>query len=588
MFYEYFEYKLMKKVMIVLIALIIAFPYTGIIRRETNSIEDKPTIHISNTNDYCILQLENALYMYSEGYPILPYYVKTYTYPAGTKINEINVEAKKIEEIKLEKKIQPAPPAMPLNMEYKYEIKEGEIYSKDEFYPNEWYDYSIGMGIKDGKHVVFLNIYLYPVRYNAIRNEVLYAKDFDISIDYKLPSQPLFNKDEYDLLIICPDNWVEQLQPLKEHKEKYGIKTIIVSLDEIYGGKYFATQGRDSAEKIKYFIKDAIENWGIEYVLLVGGRKFSKEEWIMPARYAYSIDKVPPFTENGYLSDLYFADIYDANGNFSSWDTNGNGIYAEYDYNGRYDDVDLYPDVYVGRLPCRNKLELKIVVNKIIQYEKGQGEWKRRAILCGGDTDLNDRDDINEGEYLNEKVAEVLEDYDCIFLWTSLNTLSRKNFWQEMMKGAKFVDLSGHGSPNSWATHPHNSDEWIGITLFDIFTYFNGEKLPIFFANACHTCQFNLTYECFGWSFVKKAGGGAIAFIGSTGLSYGFGGYATAESLSGYLEIEFFRNHNEEFLGNAFYNAIISYLNNIPMDDWQDYKTVEEYVLFGLPCLKMN
>ena len=173
--------------------------------------------------------------------------------------------------------------------------------------------------------------------------------------------------DEYDLLIICPSNWVEQLQPLKEHKEKYGIKTIIVSLDEIYGGKYFATQGRDDAEKVKYFIKDAIENWGIEYVMLVGGRKFSKEEWIMPVRYAYSIDKVPPFTENGYLSDLYFADIYDANGNFSSWDTNGNGIYAEYDYNGRYDDVDLYPDVYVGRLPCRNKLELKIVVNKIIR-----------------------------------------------------------------------------------------------------------------------------------------------------------------------------------------------------------------------------
>ena len=431
-----------------------------------------------------------------------------------------------------------------------------------------------GAGIKNGGRFLFINIW---------------SKEGGIvKIKYELPSHPFITKDEYDFLIITPSKWKEILQPLKEHKEKYGIKTIIVSLDEIYGGKYFATQGRDDAEKVKYFIKDAIENWGIEYVMLVGGRKFSKEEWIMPARYAYSIDKVPPFTENGYLSDLYFADIYDANGNFSSWDTNGNGIYAEYDYNGRYDDVDLYPDVYVGRLPCRNKLELKIVVNKIIQYEKGQGEWKRRAILCGGDTDLNDRDDINEGEYLNEKVAEVLEDYDCIFLWTSLNTLSRKNFWQEMMKGAKFVDLSGHGSPNSWATHPHNSDEWIGITLFDIFTYFNGEKLPIFFANACHTCQFNLTYECFGWSFVKKAGGGAIAFIGSTGLSYGFGGYATAENLSGYLEIEFFRNHNEEFLGNAFYNAIISYLNNIPMDDWQDYKTVEEYVLFGLPCLKMN
>ena len=546
---------------------------------------DKEDFEIERKNAYVAIDCKKEMnYVVKEGYPMLPYDVKVLKFPVGTVIEDVEIEEINTERKEINQKLIPAPPVKADS----FQRIEGEIYMKNKPYPENWISYHIGVGVEDNERAIFLVIHAYPYRYNPVKNELEFLKHGKVKITYTLPSKPLFNKDEYDLLIICPSQWVEQLQPLKEHKEKYGIKTIIVSLDEIYGGKYFATQGRDDAEKVKYFIKDAIENWGIEYVLLVGGRKFSKEEWIMPVRYAYSIDKVPPFTENGYLSDLYFADIYDANGNFSSWDTNGNGIYAEYDYNGRYDDVDLYPDVYVGRLPCRNKLELKIVVNKIIQYEKGQGEWKRRAILCGGDTDLNDRDDINEGEYLNEKVAEVLEDYDCIFLWTSLNTLSRKNFWQEMMKGAKFVDLSGHGSPNSWATHPHNSDEWIGITLFDIFTYFNGEKLPIFFANACHTCQFNLTYECFGWSFVKKAGGGAIAFIGSTGLSYGFGGYATAESLSGYLEIEFFRNHNEEFLGNAFYNAIISYLNNIPMDDWQDYKTVEEYVLFGLPCLKMN
>ncbi len=547
---------------------------------ENKCIEEHVEFSASILNDS--VYIEKCANLISENKPVVPFYTKTYVFPAGSRVG-VEVHPQKIKKLDtmLPSSYIPSPPG--------FEVKQGN-YDANIVYPEKWYAYDAVAGLKNGQHVVILNIYLYPVRY--IAGDVLFADKFEIKIYYKPPEKPLFINDEYDLLIICPDSWMADLQPLKEHKESHGIKTIIVGLDEIYGGKYFATQGRDDAEKIKYFIKDAIENWGIEYVMLVGGRKFTREEWIMPVRYAYSIDNVPPFTENGYLSDLYFADVYkyaDGQPVFDDWDSNGNNFFAEYGHNEEYDVVDLYPDVYVGRLPCRNKIELKTVVKKIIEYENAMGEWRKRIILCGGDTDLHDVDDINEGEYLNEKVAELMEGFECIKLWTSNDMLSRKNFFKEMMKGAMFVDFSGHGSPNSWATHPHNSDEWIGITLFDILLYFNGNKLPIIFANACHTAQFNLTYECFGWSFVKKIGGGAIAFIGSTGLSYGFGGYATADSLSGYLEIEFFRNYfNASYVCEMFYNAIISYLNNIPMDDWQDFKSVEEYVLLGLPCLEIN
>ncbi len=53
-----------------------------------------------------------------------------------------------------------------------------------------------------------------------------------------------------------------------------------------------------------------------------------------------------------YLSDLYFADIYDASGNFSSWDSDNDGIYGEW-YPGETaqdTNIDLIPDVAVGRL----------------------------------------------------------------------------------------------------------------------------------------------------------------------------------------------------------------------------------------------
>ena len=540
-----------------------------------------PPVAVQKSNENIFSGYTN--FIYKEGYPVLPYKYETYVFPFGTEIKEVKVKEKNVEKIKLKEKIEPAPAPYPK----KFEIKEGEIYSKDEFYPSSWYEYEIHAGINNGERVIFLSLYLYPFRYNALRNEVLHA-EFDVKIDYVLPEKTE-KASLYDFLIISPDAWLSEIEALKQHKESKGIKTIVVGVNEIYSSNV-ARNGRDDAEKVKYFIKNAIEEWGIKYVMLVGGRTFGfNEKWLMPVRYAYAIDHVPPFTENEFISDLYFADIYKyENGSivFDDWDSNGNGIFAEYNYEGRYDKIDLMPDVYVGRFACRSKAELKNVIKKIVEYENS--DKVKRILFCGGDTDTFDREDVNEREYLNEIIAGIMSDFECIKLRASDGSLNRKNIWREIMRGVDFIDFSGHGSPNSWATHPHNSDEWIGITIFDVYTYYN-RKLPIIFANACHTAQFNLTYECLGWQFLKKRHGGAVAFIGASGLSYGLSGYNTTKTLSGYLEIEFFKNYYEsEFLGDMFYDAIKDYIVEIPIDDWQDYKTVEEYILLGMPCLQIK
>ena len=57
-----------------------------------------------------------------------------------------------------------------------------------------------------------------------------------------------------------------------------------------------------------------------------------------------------------FASDLYYADLYNANGSFCSWDTDNDGLYAEWPYpQPQQDTVDLVPDVYVGDSPaCLN------------------------------------------------------------------------------------------------------------------------------------------------------------------------------------------------------------------------------------------
>jgi hypothetical protein len=123
-------------------------------------------------------------------------------------------------------------------------------------------------------------------------------------------SSPL---DGYHLLIITPSIFVNALQPLARHKLTMGMSTILITLDEVYRQMFW--HGRDDAEKVKYFIKTAIEEWGIRYVLLVGGRSSQFFlTWYCPVRYVAMVDD----WDRQVLSDLYFADIYDSKGNFSS------------------------------------------------------------------------------------------------------------------------------------------------------------------------------------------------------------------------------------------------------------------------------
>jgi len=195
----------------------------------------------------------------------------------------------------------------------------------------------------------------------------------------------------YDLLIITIKKYTNSLNRLVEHKIDVGFSTRVVTLDEIYNNKYFPVKGMDNPEKIKYFIKDAYESWGVEYVLLVGGAKQ------IPVRYSnihmFNLDE--PDWQNhliktSFVSDLYYADIIDENGNFSTWDSNGNGIHGEWAGDSAEDkNIDLYPEVYLGRLPCRNNLEVRIMVNKIITYEKTSynQSWFKNVVAVAGDTD---------------------------------------------------------------------------------------------------------------------------------------------------------------------------------------------------------
>ena len=546
---------------------------------------------------------KNCAALLAANKPIIPVYIKTYVFPAGSKfsIEAKPLEIKKLENVTLKASYIPAPPG--------YEIKEGS-YDKNIIYPEKWYSYEAMGGIKGNEHVVILIVHLYPIRYVA--GDVLFADKFELKINYIEPSHPLFSKDEYDLLIITPDEWKEDLQQFKQHKEQHGIRTIVVSLQEIYGGEYFAVEGRDDAERIKYFIKNAIEEWGIKYVLLVGGRKPGiKEEWLMPVRYVHVTWPETGYVETRYISDLYFADIYDANYSFSSWDSDGNNKFSEWrSYGNLLDEIDLYPDVYIGRWACRNKAELKIMIEKTISYENSIAS--KKIVLVGGD---NFEEEGYEGEIVCDKTLEYLQGFEAAKVYASEMDVNPKNIRNALGNGAAFMHFHGHGSPIRWNTcKPDVFDKRErGLWIFDLPFFFN-EEYPIVVFGGCHTAMFNISItvfhwappapECLSWWFTRKYNGGAIATFGYAAFPVATPGESgdldgdginepdCVESGYGYMQLGLFKAYGEEgmqYLGECWGYAVGRYVEHfkLPYQRWHLH-TIQSFVLLGDPSLKIG
>ncbi len=599
---------------------------------------------------YIELNLEGAGgRLYNSCQPILPIYTTTIDLPFGTQITNVECKIGEIQTIVLSNKIVPAPTPVLSSIDDSTDseyIMDETIYNSNEFFPNNWFNYHVGVGRDENKdHKTFLNIRAFPVRYSPGTDTVQYVENLDLTITYLIPeNDPFPSNSEYNLIIIAPQKFKNDLQKLVNHKEKFGVKTLLKTTEEIYN-QY---TGVDKPEQIKYFIKDALETYDNDYVLLVGGLKSyifgnprddknqGSKDWYIPARYTNNVDNDKTH-DPGFLSDLYYADIYKEGGVFDSWDSNGDGIFAKWDLTPGKDVIDFYPDVYVGRLPCRNNLEVKIMVNKIINYEKtSAGSWYDTMILCGGDSSDDAGTNYREGEVVCERVAnDYMSEFNLIKLYTSnkvtdpTHTPTSTNIIRELNKGAGHFLLLGHANPASWTTHwPgefHGGDSWTErFWIYDFPKIFNLKKLPICCVEGCHNSQFNVTIlttkkdrdngnhtwcygmivpECWSWHLTRKVGGGTIATIGNTGLGYGAIGEHgdldndgitepdILEKLGGYYFDQFYYVFSQgvDILGDCHSGALNNYLDTHPGMDYQtDAKTMEQMALIGDPSLKIG
>ena len=476
-------------------------------------------------------------------------------------------------------------------------------------------------------------------QYSPANDFIKIPSNVDINIEYTQPTTSPIAESSSDLLIITHEKFEDQMLRLKEHKESIGIGTKVVTVDTIYD-EY---NGVAEWEEVKMYIADAVTYQGFEYVILAGGHKGQTEDyWVPEFRSlnfdgAYSGSGVP--YDPDYCSDLYFADLfeYDHTGTpmFSTWDTNHDGIYAKGPRSFNADDPDYYPDVYLGRIPCRYSWDAEAMVDKIIEYETNPVDesWFKKAILCGGDTSPEERYGVGsvtrgiyEGELICDVTADNLESigFESIKLYTSTRGDHQLNEGEDgdgcdevseyMNQGSGWVNMQGHASPMVIGNHVEDRDDFIYFYTFMDMIYFESDgKYPFMVVDGCHNAQFDVTlqqainagglnYERSGFSeylpsdigswMALKENGGGIALIGNTGLGYGYLDSGCISGLGGWISPRFahaYAVQGREHFGEIWVQGITDYINNFPVwDDSIDRKIMEERGLLGDPSIRMG
>ena len=407
-------------------------------------------------------------------------------------------------------------------------------------------------------------------------------------------------------MIITTAGLQNNIASLKNWKEFLGYSVKVVNISWISS----TYPGKDLPEKIRNFLIDKYEEWRIKYVLIVGSRNTIPMRECAPDPYNHEDHQ----TDHLVPSDYYYADLT------GEWDADKDGYYGEY----MEDNMDFYPEVYVGRIPSDNAEEVKDICQAIINYECNQGDWKKNALLLGAiafykgmTTPWGTWPRIDGATLMEECCKDIFKPNGCTVTkmyemegikpsnYSCDYPLNRDNVLAEWTKGYGMVNMLGHGNERVVCRLVWESDNGDNIPER------NELKYPAFLSISdakdisCHrppivfSCTCDQLYSSFnmGKSFITKQA--AVAFIGFTGMSwYNITRKWNDESDGGVESISYYFFHylanEKQGCGEALYNSKVYYYEHfgfeITQQNWDDavlrfYSNLYGCNLYGDPSL---
>ncbi len=537
----------MKKTTTFLFLLLFAFSVSAQVTEYSYSFAP-PKISIQGANH--ILEFENTQLQGVPGEPLLPYRAVNLLIPPGQETVGITITGH--DEITLDGyfKITAAGFSRPLSETgFSPATEKEEIYTSDKTYPNKA---SGNLSTQYLNGFAFAQTVITPVKYIPAEGKISYFKKITVRIETRetprgtaalknltssekvraraiksaqnhrtaatYPS-PKASVDDYQILIVSPQTFATALQPLADLYLPRGMKSKFASIEFIQAGN----TGVDLPEKIRNYIIQQYQQFGIEHVVLAGDVEH------VPYRGFYcTVQSSSIMTDDNIPSDLYYSAL---DGN---WNTNGNNLWGE------IGEDDLLPDVSVGRMSFSNTTELAAMLNKTIKYQNEPVLDELRNPLMAGES-LYDNPVTWGSDYLELLIGthndngytttgipadqNITRMYDEVQYWGASALMAKIN------TGPNFIHHVGHANWN-YAMRLYNSD----ITNSN-FSKVNGilHNFPIVYTHGCICGAFDEN-DCIGEKMVA-IDNFASAFIGNS--RYGWFNEGQTEGPSAHMHREF-------------------------------------------------
>ncbi len=536
-----------------------------LVTAQTISIDHQPQKIIIQKNgdfdriEYAGLSATSELYV-QPGAPALPVYVYSIILHPGERIASFKI--RNLQQTEWKGTFNIAPRQNPWSQFSEKEVvaPDPQIYHSHTPYPRNVVKF---LGVQHFNGHPIAHFAIWPVQYLPAQKKLLFTKHLELvystgqsdrpavqpfapedqrvnptgfsainGVAASLPLPPPTDAIDPDLLssglidryvIIALDSLQEALQPLAEWKTQRGVPTVIRTLSWIRQN----FRGVDDAERMRNFIRWSYQKRGTKYVLLAGDTP------LIPTRMIY--------TGNfSFAADYYFSDLD------GSWNANQNNTFGQ-----AKDEVEGYPEVYVGRIPISNAREIHLFISKLFRYEKldsvKMADFPSNVLYFAADlSKVNDSRDLimkNIDPVINPSFKRtLLTQTDDIGsnVQVPLDALNRSY-------GIIFSE--GHGIYYTYRPGASGSDLY-NYHLAELTTPDPG----IWYMASCYTND--ITKRCFGEDWMLSRHGGGVAYIGNSSWEYPFSGI--------YLEKEFFNlAFNKEYyhLSEAHYLSRLPYLN---------------------------
>lgn len=441
----------------------------------------------------------------------------------------------------------PNPIAVPTSMLSTAPMGTMSVSFPNTLYPDSNVVYT-GTHLMDGCKM--LSFLICPYKYNNVNHTLSFVSEFNINISLTTETAPppsltvtrkrmarqiahsmatnnnetdsLFNTiqetpdpaDHCEYLIITCDSLVDAFQPLADWKTQKGVKAEIVTVEDIY-----STYNEPTPQlKIKRCIKDYRDNKNLQYVLLGG------DDTVVPAQGCYAnnvyfveVGKKIKKEEIEYIdmpADMFYGCLQ---GGFD-WNSNGNDITGE-----TTDNIELVQDVYVSRIPIRNKNHVEIFTQRITNYEQFPPleNWRNDFLMSG--MKMSETGDAqSQGERLfNYNIApfwngSLVRYFDTINdMEPEYSTFNPSNILYHMSKGFPFVHMITHGNQDTWKCS--NTPNFKNTDAAQL----NNSFPTILSSIACVTNAFDSSQKypqdpCLSEAFIRNPNSGILAYIGCT------------------------------------------------------------------------